>query len=698
MNFENEYYIIEIDDKHGRIERLYDKAGDVELITEPRLAENFRLLLPLPDLEGNYICGKDQNLSSHSEEGNTLTLNWDGPLQSERGEAFNVSVSMRISFVGTGIEINTTVDNQSEQELAEVWYAIIGGHNGVGERLETQAMIPQSGARFMTGETLYTDFSGFFYGSPLPEKHFAYPGQMAMSWADFYNPSLNRGFYLGCHDTVDRSKILRMELYPGIGNGRKDKWPKKDDVDGLPIGMQLHWMNMPYSQAGESYECPVVRIEAHDGDWHEAAPIYREWFTSEFTLNNPADDWIRHELAFQWIILMLPEGQIRWQYKDIPKLAQDALDSGVKALLISGFDVGGHDSHYPYYEPDPRLGNWDDLEKAVAEAKALGIKIFFFVNLNVVDPTTDWYKDELHKYVSRNRWGQANTMGWGMGTVGAKADYHSRPNMYVNPYIKEVRDAMVKQYVKFAEIGADGIHIDKLAWTNSQNALSFNPLVDASPDSGTWKGIMLAMKESFEACLAVNPDFGISVEGPWDRLLEYSNVSWLWSGVADPDLSSPIKYTFPQWLPAQHLVQPFDYLGVNNSVRHGYQLFMGPGQFAESMGDPKMKKLSAYIKEVIRIWEPHKDILFMGEYLDDREVTVEAHETIRWGTHRDPKTGKRGAVLMNFDDCPHEAEFSFDGNESGDLSIYAPFADMDTASGTVKLTIAPERLVIIIEN
>src|SRR5208337_2243289 len=60
---ENGLYRLEVDAERGLIQRIFDKAGKVELIAEPRLADNFRLLLPLPGLEANYIFGPEQQAS-----------------------------------------------------------------------------------------------------------------------------------------------------------------------------------------------------------------------------------------------------------------------------------------------------------------------------------------------------------------------------------------------------------------------------------------------------------------------------------------------------------------------------------------------------------------------------------------------------------------------------------------------------------
>ena len=53
MKTENDFYRVEIDASTGGVRGLFDKTAKVELISEPRLAQSFRLLLPLADLEAN---------------------------------------------------------------------------------------------------------------------------------------------------------------------------------------------------------------------------------------------------------------------------------------------------------------------------------------------------------------------------------------------------------------------------------------------------------------------------------------------------------------------------------------------------------------------------------------------------------------------------------------------------------------------
>ena len=61
LKLEDDRYLVEVSRSNGAITRILDKKGDIELIREPRLADNFRFTLPIPGkepwqtIEANYI-------------------------------------------------------------------------------------------------------------------------------------------------------------------------------------------------------------------------------------------------------------------------------------------------------------------------------------------------------------------------------------------------------------------------------------------------------------------------------------------------------------------------------------------------------------------------------------------------------------------------------------------------------------------
>jgi hypothetical protein len=66
IRLEDSNYTIEVSKGSGLLSRFYDKRSRTELITEPRLSDNFRLLVPLPDLEGNHILSSSPRSSRRS--------------------------------------------------------------------------------------------------------------------------------------------------------------------------------------------------------------------------------------------------------------------------------------------------------------------------------------------------------------------------------------------------------------------------------------------------------------------------------------------------------------------------------------------------------------------------------------------------------------------------------------------------------
>jgi hypothetical protein len=59
---ENNYIEIRISEETGAIIGIRDKSKDIELIAEPRLAQSFRLLIPLPNCRNNLVEGNMQKL------------------------------------------------------------------------------------------------------------------------------------------------------------------------------------------------------------------------------------------------------------------------------------------------------------------------------------------------------------------------------------------------------------------------------------------------------------------------------------------------------------------------------------------------------------------------------------------------------------------------------------------------------------
>jgi len=698
MRIENGLYALAVDPRHGSIISLADKASGTELIAEPELAENFRLLLPLPDLEANYILSTGQGLSAAERTATGMELRWAAPLRNEQGE-FDLPVTVRIDFVDTAIHFTISVENRTEHRLAEVWHAGLGGVLGLGDRESTETLFPAYHGGL--GESLFRQFPenmgvGSGGGMRFPEYYVRYPGGLDMPWLSMYNPGLGRGLYCACHDPLPRLKLFRFELHPGLARNRLNgNWPSDEEIAAMretyPPGVVMHCVHLPYTAPGAAFDSPPAVFRYHDGDWHDAARIYRDWFTSRWPVRASERNWLRRQQAVQDAMFLLPEGNLMMTFKDMVRWAGNAKECGVDTVMVSGWNVGGHDNQYPNYTPDPRLGTWEDLSDAVEACHEMDVKVLFFINIGPVDTSTDWYRDELHQYRVMTARGASSSYGWGMGTLGARMGCSQPPLTSCNPWFPEFRRVIVDQMRKLAEIGADGVHIDKIGG----GVMDFNPALPLGPDQADFVGIIKCIEETIETCRQVHPHFAVSVESGWDLLLPYSDGWWNWHDTLDHIPAT--KYAFPEFMPIFAVVQPWDYNNVNNAVRYGYQILLGPVRFSASMGDEQYRDLAAYIREVIRLRAELADTIFFGDFLDQDGVDVQAPAQVRYNTHRSPETGRRACVLVNQSRGSADAVVTFDNSAQARVRIHRPFEDVVEGEAPAAVSIPGERLAIVVE-
>src|SRR5207248_11104903 len=143
---------------------------------------------------------KEQKLSALERESDSLLLRWTSPLTNSQGK-FDVRVIMKISFKNGAIEFRLTLENHTQYTVGEVWYPILGGITGIGDRADTEEMIPYRG--WSTGTNLFREFTPMSgLGIPYPEAFWSYPHPMTMTWMDIYNKKRNQGAYFAIHDPV----------------------------------------------------------------------------------------------------------------------------------------------------------------------------------------------------------------------------------------------------------------------------------------------------------------------------------------------------------------------------------------------------------------------------------------------------------------------------------------------------------------
>lgn len=672
------------------------KNPGTEIIGEPRLGENFRILIPADNYQANYFNSKDQKVSRIEAAPDGVLCSYDS-LRNDR-ETLPVKVRYRIQAVDGQIHFSIEVDNPTHRELAEVMYGIIGGQQGIVDRRDTQSMVP--GANDNMSASLFTRFRGGVrggnFGIPYDAMTFTYPGAMSMGWIDIYNEKAGIGYYYANQDSETRLMLLNMELRPfGKASDPKDDWPSPSELPaGTPIGMTMGWVNLPYLSDGTFTSGPVA-LEVHKGDWHEASEIYRSWFDQHFAVKR-TPDWLRKENAWQSVILSDNGDEVLHRFDELPKLAADAKKYGITTFEILGWDTGGIDRGYPQYRPNPRLGTPEEFRKALADVRAIGVHPLIFANVEVADTATPLFQNNLKQYAVDGRFAPDWSLyGWGEGTISGRAGL-ARSNMtLVSPSHPEFRKFLMDQYLQLVRDGADGFQLDK---TGGIAQLDFNKQLPTSPDKSLVQGVLETFKELLPAARKINPDFSLAGEIWFDRSLPYVDVSYMRMGSID--IGSPVlRYTFPEWTATIFGETPADYHQMNNGMRYGFVWDLSPLHYTTSVDNPLTRPLARYVSELIRIRKQYGDLLFFGRFNDTIGATVTGDPDIRYSVFDPLQPGSHGraCVVVNFGTAPESAEVHLDGLD-GEVTIATPFEADRKATLPVRMTIPPNTVEVIVKR
>jgi hypothetical protein len=687
---------LRVAEQSGDIVGLHWKNPDLEVITEPRLGENFRLVVPRPGYQANYFNSRDQKVSHIEAMADGVLCTYDS--LSNPQETLPISVAYRVRVVGQQVLFSIEVNNPTDRGLAEVMYGVIGGQKGIGDRRDTESLIPGENTNDAPG--LFTRFNGGGYGGDnlgirYDAATFTYPGSMSMGWMDVYNPKADLGYYYADQDPETRLSLLNVELRPFTKSASvEDSWPSAEEANGEPVGLTMGWVDFPYAGKG-TFRAGPVALQVHRGDWHTASSIYRSWFDQNFSVAH-FGDWLRQQNAWQSIILSNSEDVVVHRFSELPKLAADAKKYGITTFEILGWDIGGIDRGYPQYEPDPRLGTREEFRKALADIRAMGVHPLIFSNIQFADTGTQVFRDSLKKYTVDGLWApDLNLVGWGEGTIAARAGL-TRTNMtLVSPSHPAYREYLMKQYLDLVHDGADGFQFDK---TISMASLDFNPNLPVSPDKSLVDGVLGTLRELTQKARAIDPDFALASEIWYDRAFPYVDVSYMRMGNIDMG-STALRYTFPEWTATIFGESPGDFNPMNNGMRYGLVWDLAPRHYYDSVDEPLTRPLSRYVSELIRIREKYPSLLFNGRFDDTMGATVRGGADIRYSVFEPLHSNQaaRACVIVNFGDTPESAEVQLDGI-TGDVFVATPFRADRTAALPVQLTIPPHQLAVVVKQ
>jgi hypothetical protein len=691
---ENEYFSLSLDPESGALSSLVVKHNQSELIGEKRLLANFRICLPLPDYQCNYIEGATQKPVSVNKTSSGFQVHFSD-LQSEKGE-YPLDLSYTITLADDEVRFRARLVNKSDHPVSEFWFPRIGGWTEFGGR---DALLAVPGyVSCAHNVSLFKQFPrGRGLGAEAAEFSTDYPG-MPMPWWDFYDAAKDTGLYLGYHDKTCRFGTFHTYLVPNA-SGDTDAWLTREQAAGTPVGMVFSHVRYPFIKSGEVFDTGEFIIRVHRGDWHKGSLFYRKWFLERFPIDK-SGSWLRRKSTWFSSIIYQPEDKIIADYKTYDQWTKDAESFGVQCHELIGWNKGGLERDYPEYYPEPKLGGWDGYKALLRSIKARGARCLTFVNYNILDSNGEEFKRSLSIYARMDQFGGTpNHMAWGESTLIARRGFSAHQH-FLASVVPPFQELLEKRFLQLVEAGADGFQIDK---TVGGSALDWNPLNTRKPDVALCEGLVEAIASLLAKCRAINPQFCLASEAGLDRMIPYVDVYYR---AASGCTISPLRYVFPEWTAVQHVSTPRDFRGINGAVLTGAVICVEPSSYQGTLADPIYRDLGNYLREIERIRQKLAALIFLGNFYDDQGAQVAAAEEppgkslspdVLYAVHGDSAGQRRAIVVVNNSSAARKYTWKFSHREVKSAKLYVPFEEVKELANADPLEIKGQGLHILVE-
>ncbi|MBC7288710.1 MAG: hypothetical protein H5T86_11870, partial [Armatimonadetes bacterium] len=382
--------------------------------------------LKAEDGEGKTV-GADSTLPAQKCErargGSEIRLRWL-PLR-ELGHADGDKMVVETAFRIAGEEITATmsIDNSSKLTLADVtWLQILAGP--LGERGDDDVLLEPScsGRLALNPGIAARNVRGSLYPN----------GWIDMQVLALYDRA--GGVVYMCQDPLASSKYI--------------EWGS----DRGAVRMAVVWPAPDFSRIGNDFNPPGrIAIRLYDGDWYDAAMIYRQWVSRE------AKWWPQRGKPGR------PDTP-RWML-ELPlwALASGAPEQVVPAVKAfreyMGVPCGVHwynwhqipfDNDYPHYFPTK-----PGFAEGVRQLQQAGVRVMPYINGRLWDSDTEDFPTKALPFATKDRKGNYYVEVYGSGEKLV-------PMCPTSKLWQETVQGIVKRLVG-PECNVDGVYIDQVA-------------------------------------------------------------------------------------------------------------------------------------------------------------------------------------------------------------------------------------------
>ena len=673
----------------GALVRMESKVTGWLIQRRPELGLSWRLLVPVHDeLRDNRVEGTAQAAPEAEQGEDYVRFVWRNVV-SEKAGRVDIDVAVEVRREGNQAVWHTRIDNRSPYTVENVYCPYIGDLNR------------PKGAEWFRG--FYMNYATGAHVNMWPVFNH-HVGDGGGDYPSFFAPGFNngapsmpyillrdadQGLYVGVKDDSGELVTWYGEMLPGFSSSMEELVPEGDEIAGKAVHTRFAAVHLPFVLPGESRDMTPVALEAYRGGWQEGSDIYKAW-RDEWDREAVAPDWAREPHSWLQIHINSPEDELRLRFTELPKVARECADCGIKAIQLVGWNHGGQDQGNPSHDPDPRLGTFEELKEAIAQCHEMGVKIILFSKFTWADRATDWYRTELKKYAIKDPYGDEYLYGgYPYQTATQLLDINTKrliPMCFASP---EYMAVCRKEFAKLTELGAAGMLFDECLH-HTPARLCFDTSHGHRPGWPVYQNDrqFVRMLRAMDNC---PPDFLMAGEACYDWEMEEYQLSYFRSRNT---MHIPLaRYLRPR-SQIMTAVNGFnDRNMVNQCLMYRYIISYEPYGFKGWPHDTPVT--IAYGMKMDALRREYRKWFWDGEYRDTCGASVTGAD----GTAHHPfarfraEDGTSGLVICNYGDEEIKVRAALD---EGKLTKYRTVEDETWRDVSGGLSIPPRSAVIVL--
>ena len=677
---ENDHWLVAIDRETGCVARLESKDQAWKM-----QGAGMRLHVPAPEHRFHFFTERHTGKPRIESDGAHATINWTG-FSSDRMGKLDIEVTETVRLKGAAVHFSYQIRNGSEAVIESYTYPRLKGLKPpAGDKHMRRVAWNYSG---MSSSSLWPTFGnevGYYgYDTPAQLCNLGTDTQFCLLLSD------SRGLYVGYHDqgqkhVVQSCFFLAPAYVDSLNSSDIDPSGKAGDST---VGIDPN--HLCFVQPGDSQSSEALVLESFMGDWHVGADIYKAW-RGTWLKAPKMPQWVQDVHSWQQIQINSAEDRLSFPYKDLVKYAEACKRWGVRAIQLTGWQIGGQDRDFPLHDTDPRLGTAQEFKDAIAASKAMGVVIVLFNKYAWADVTAPDYNSQFRQFAEVDPYGTPYQFnGYKYDTPTQIAGINARHGVGMCQASPLWRKRALQEFRKSVELGASGILFDECQWHISPYCFS---QTHGHPLPGAVFSGDVPLIEGFSTI--VDPEkFVFAGESPYDIQLQIYNMSYF-----------RIEHGF---VPYGRYIAPFapmsvavtgdnDRQMINACLLYRFSMSYEPRDFHGELDE--MPVSLSYGRAVDDLRRRYKEWVWDAEFRDTLGAKVTAGGApLETYTVFRRKDGLRAVALANMSDTDSiVCEVSLDHAKTTQLKWVSP-EQPEPKPWTGKLELAPGSAAVILEG